>query len=138
MHVRHLPVRGRGSRVANVLVVAVTTAALTALLYYLIGLGIIWIGTSTNGSSTDLGAFGAIVGTTFAVMAVLLARFHSRLLWAVVAVLQGVVLVGYVAVGSARSPAFEPWGLLIKACQVVLLVTMAYLLLHSRDDALQG
>ena len=70
----------------------------------------------------------------FAITALLLARFWSRLLWAAVAVVQVVVIVGYIAVGSARSPAFEAWGLLIKACQAVLLIAMGYLLLRGGED----
>jgi hypothetical protein len=136
MHVRHLPALSPGTRFTTALIVAIAAAAFVAVLYYLIGLGAIYVGTSSNGSSTDLGAFGSIVGTAFAVVALLLARLRSRLLWAVVGVLQIVVLLGYVVVGSVRTPAYEPWGLLIKACQVVILVAMGYLLLRSGHEPL--
>ena len=134
MHVRHLPVWDPVSRVARVQTIAVVAATVTAVLYFLIGLGVLWVGTSTSSDTTDLGAFGAIVGTVFAITALLLARLRSRLLWAAVALLQVVVIVGYIAVGSARSPAFEAWGLLVKACQVVILVAMGYLLLRGAED----
>ena len=134
MHIRHLPAGSRATPVARAQATAVVAAAVTAVLYFLIGLGILWVGRSTSSDTADLGAFGAIVGTVFAVTALLLSRFQSRLLWTAVAVLQVVVIVGYVAVSGARSPAFEVWGLLIKACQVVLLVAVGYLLLRDPGD----
>jgi hypothetical protein len=134
VHVRHLPGWGPASRVARVQTVAVVATTATAVLYFLIGLGVLWVGTSTSSDTTDLGAFGAIVGTVFAITALLLARFRSRLLWAAVAVLQVTVIVGYIVVGSVRSPAFEGWGLLVKACQVVILIAMGYMLLRGAEE----
>ncbi len=120
---------GRG-RQDTVRYLAAVAAAMAAVLYFLIGLGVLWVGDTTDGSAQDLFAFGAITGVTFAVTALLLARFQSRVLWMAVGVLQMIVIVGYVALSGIRTPPFEPWGLLVKACQVVVLAAVAYLVLR--------
>jgi hypothetical protein len=133
MHLRHLFVGGQTTPAPLAQAIAVVAAAVTAGLYYLIGMGVLWVGTSTSSDTTDLGAFGAIVGTVFAVTALLLWRYRSRLLWAAVALLQVVVIIGYVVVSGTRSPAFEAWGVLIKVCQVVLLMAVGYLALRGGE-----
>lgn len=111
--------------------VAAAAAALTALLYFLIGLGVLWVGDANNGQTNDIFAFGAMTGTAFAVTTVLLLRFRSRPLWVLVAALQVVVIAGYFAVSSVRTPPFEVWGLLVKACQLVVLGAVAYLAVRA-------
>lgn len=116
--------------------VAAAAALVAAGLYLLIGLGVLDIGESTQAAAaTDLFAFGAMMAATFAVVAALLWRLRSALLWAAVAVLQVIVLVGYVAFANVRDPAFDPWGILIKICQAIVLVAMAYLLVRGREPA---
>ena len=109
--------------------IAVAGCAVAAVLYAMIGVGVVSIGESTTaGGAPDLLAFGLMTGGTFAVAAVLLALRESRILWIAVAALEVIVLVGYVAAAGLRSPSYEPWGLAIKACQAVTLVAVAYLL----------
>lgn len=110
---------------------AIVAAAAAALLYLFIALGILSAGESVEGGTTDLFAFGALLATTFVVVAAALWRFESRAVWGVIALVQIVVLVGYVAVSGVREPAFEVWGLLIKACQATVLVAVAYLVLRG-------
>jgi peptidoglycan/LPS O-acetylase OafA/YrhL len=109
-------------------IVAVAAAAASALLYYLIGFEVVDIGTSTAGEP-DLLGFGLIVGTTYAGIGVVLAlSWGSRWLLAAIGVVDAAVILGYFAMASLREPPFEAWGLLIKACQVVLLVAVGVLL----------
>jgi hypothetical protein len=111
--------------------VAGGAAAISALLYYLIGLGVLWVGSAKGDAAPDLFAFGAMTGTTFAVAALLLFRFRSRVLWVATAALQVLVIVGYFAVSGVRTPPFEAWGLLVKASQIVVLVAVAYLAVRA-------
>ncbi len=112
---------------------AVLAAAASAVLYFLIGFGVLDVGRSTSGQGTDILAFGLMTGGAFTVTAVALLLFESRLLWIAVAILQVVVLVGYVLASAIREPPFEIWGLLVKACQAIVLVAVAYLAIRSAD-----
>jgi hypothetical protein len=56
-------------------------------------------------------------------------------LWAAVAVVQVIVLVGYVAFSSYREPPVELWGTLIKVTQAVILVAVIYLIARARQAA---
>lgn len=108
-------------------IVAVAAAAASALLYYLIGFGVLDIGTSTSGTP-DLVGFGLIVGTTYVAIGVLVALFRSRWMLALIGLLDAAVIVGYFLMATIRVPPFEPWGLLVKACQIVLLVAIGMML----------
>ena len=110
--------------------VAVASAAAAAVLYFLIGLGVISVGEAAAGGAPDLFAFGAMAGGAFVATAILLLRFASRTLWLLVALLQIAVVVGYVAAADIRTPPYELWGLLIKAAQLVVLGAVAYLFLQ--------
>lgn len=111
---------------------AAAAAAAAALLYLLIGLGVLSIGRSVKDGSTDLFGFGMVMTAAFVVVTLLLLRFRSRAVLALVAIVQVVVLVGYVALANVRDPQFEAWGLLVKACQLVVLLAVAYLLVAGR------
>jgi hypothetical protein len=107
-------------------------AAVTAILYLLIGVGVLRVGESSTGAPNDLLSFGAIVGGTFAVVAALLWFVRSKVLWSAIAVLQVIVLVGYVAAAGLRTPSFEPWGILVKVCQLAVLAAVLYLIVRGR------
>lgn len=109
---------------------AAALAALTAVLYYLIGLEVLWVGESTNGQDPGLLGFGLVVGTTFLVAAALLVLSERRWVLVAVGLLQVIVLVGYVAAASIRDPSFAPWGLVVKAPQLLILIIAAYLLVR--------
>lgn len=115
--------------------VAAGAAGVAAVLYFLIGVGVISVGEAANGGAPDLFAFGAMVGGAFAVTALLLWFLESRVLWAAVAVLQVIVIAGYVIASDVRNPPFEIWGILVKVAQVVVLAAVAWLLvLGSRRE----
>ena len=129
---------GFEDRARAVRYLGVVAAGVAAVLYFLIGLGVLPVGESSSGGTPDLFGFGAILGGAFAVAAVLLWRFQSRVLWAAVAILQIVVIVGYVALADLRVPPFEPWGLVVKACQVLVLCAVTFLMFSGRRRAAFG
>ena len=118
----------------NARYMAVAGAAAAALLYFLIGFEVLVIGASRSGANDILG-FGLSAGSTFAVIALLVALVHRRLVLALVALLDAVVVVAYFAFAGVREPAYEQWGLLVKLAQLVLLAGVGYLLLRERTGA---
>jgi hypothetical protein len=117
----------------NARYVAVGGAAAAAVLYFLIGFEVLVIGESKTGANDILG-FGLSAGTTFALIAILVALVHRRWVLAIAALLDAAVIVGYFAFAGVRDPAYEPWGLLVKAAQLVLLAGVGYLLVRGRAE----
>jgi hypothetical protein len=113
---------------------AAGAAIITAGLYGLIGIGVLRVGEASTAGTPDLFAFGAMLGAVFAVTALLLVRFPSRLVWAGVAVLQVIVILGYFAMAGLRVPAIEINGLLVKAAQAAILGAVAWLLMTGRPS----
>ena len=111
--------------------IAAALAAITASLYFLVGAGVLRVVDSVpSAGAPNLFEFGAMAGGAFAFGALLLAITDRRVLWVMGAMLQGVVLIGYVAAADARTPAFEVWGIAIKVFQALLLVALLYLALR--------
>jgi hypothetical protein len=98
-----------------------------ALIYYLIGLGVLSIGRTTTGESADPAGFGFGAGTAFLILTLLLLLTDRRWLWTLAAVVQVLAFIMYFAVSGVREPAFEMWGILLRMLQVVLLGTLIYL-----------
>jgi hypothetical protein len=107
-------------------------AALSALLYLLLGLSVIRV--------VDGQAAGEVVpplliaAGLFAVLALLVARTSRRSVLLAGAALQILVIVGYVVIAAERTPAFEPWGVGLKVVQVLLLGALLYLAARSTAD----
>jgi hypothetical protein len=112
--------------------VGIAAAIVSAVLYLLIGVGFLAIGESTQGPASDLFVFGALMATIYAITALALSRLQSRMVLALIAAFQVIPLLGYVAVAGVREPPYEVWGLLIKACQGVVLVAAAALAWRGR------
>ena len=118
---------------------SVTTAAVLAslaagLVYLLIGLGLVSVGTSTQDATTDLFAFGVSMAVASVAIAALLWFVPRRgVLFGVVA-FQLLVLIGYVLAAGVREPPFELWGLLVKACQAVGLIAAILLVTEPRGS----
>jgi hypothetical protein len=113
--------------------VAIGASVVAAVLYLGIGLGLLDIGEAAEPNDPGLFEFGAMMAAVFGATAVLLWLVRSRILWIAVAVVQVIVLLGYVAAASYREPAFELWGIAIKVAQAVVLVAMVYLIAHARE-----
>ena len=109
--------------------VAAGIAGLVAGLYLLIGLDVI---TVVQGQPEAGAAPVLIAGVLFAALAVLLLATASRPVLIAGAVLQVVVLVMYLVASSDRIPAFEAWGVTVKALQVGLLAIFVAMLLRQR------
>jgi hypothetical protein len=109
-------------------VVAAGTAAVGAL-YLLIAIDTIavpGVAGVEEGPAVPL----LIAGGLFLLLAGLAALRPHRAVWIAGAALQLLLIAGYVAVSAERDPAFEAWGLSLKAMQVALLVAFAHLALR--------
>jgi hypothetical protein len=86
---------------------AAAIAAITAVMYLLIGFG-----------------------------ALLLLTLDNRILWVLGALLQVGIIAIYMIVGQERTPAFETWGITIKILQVILLGALLSLVFRppERED----
>lgn len=107
--------------------IGATASALMAVIYYLIGLGVLRIGGSSTGDPVDLVMFGASAGTGFLVLAVLLLRTDRRWVWMLAAVAQVWVFLVYFLVSGSREPPFEAWGIVLRLLQVPLFVVTVLL-----------
>lgn len=112
--------------------VAAGAAAGSAILYYLIGFELLYIGESTTGEDAGLMGFGLTVGTVFVVAAALVLLVRNRWVLGAVGLVTLVTLIGYFAVAGVREPPFEPWGLLIKVLQVAMLAAVGLLVFGRR------
>lgn len=115
---------------------AAAASALTALLYFGIGLGVLKVVDEGAAGGPGLLEFGASAGAAFALGAVLLVVVDHRGLWLLGALLQVIVLIMYLAVSPQRTPPFEAWGILIKILQAALLAGLAYLVVHVPERRL--
>jgi hypothetical protein len=109
--------------------VGTAAAALSAMLYALIGVEILTIGDARSGEN-DLLAFGLTAGIAFVLVALVVAFAKSRWLLSLAGLFDVVVLVGYFAFAEMREPAFELWGLFVKLCQMIVLAAIAYVLVR--------
>jgi hypothetical protein len=111
-------------------------AAGMAAVYFLIGLGALDVGGTTDGS-TDSSSFGVMAGAAFLVWAVLLVLVDWRWLWAIGVVFQMLVYVLYLGVAGMRVPPFETWGITLRIVQLPLLIAMIYLTLRAPERSRQ-
>lgn len=110
---------------------AAALAVATALLYFGIGVGLLQVADEASAEAAGgLFQFGLLAGSAFVLGGLLLILFDHRGLWLLGSLLQVGVLVMYVAVAPQRNPPFEPWGILIKVLQALILVALVYLVLN--------
>ena len=107
--------------------IGITAALMAGGIYLLIGLDTLSVGTSTTAETTDLLPFGVAMGLFSLASAIALYLAHARRWLVAIAAIQLVPLIGYVAFNAYREPAFEPWGVLIKVAQLVVLVAATLL-----------
>lgn len=98
-----------------------------AVLYLLIGVEAITV-VEDQAASGPVPPF--IAGGLFAMLAVLLLVTTSRVVLVAGALLQVAVLSIYVVVAGGRTPAYEAWGLGMKAVQIGLLVALLTMLVR--------
>jgi hypothetical protein len=103
-------------------------AGLVAVLYLLIGFDVITV----IQDQTEAGAAPVLIaGVLFTALAAALLLTASRGVLVAGAALQVVVLVMYLVVSAERVPAFEAWGLTIKALQAGLFVAFVVMLVRQ-------
>jgi uncharacterized protein len=100
--------------------------------YVLIGLEVVQVGEQADGSG-DIRVFGFGAAAIFLVGMALLLRTDRRLLWGIGAALQVMIIAMYLAVSVDREPAFEAWGVALRAPQLVLLGLLVYLALRPTE-----
>lgn len=108
-------------------------AATMAIIYFLIGLGVLNVGGTTTGETIDLFGFGAAAGGAFLLLAVLLMLVDKRWLWIAALTFQVLVYVMYVGVSGTRSPQFELWGILLRIIQLGLVGALVYLSIRAPE-----
>jgi hypothetical protein len=113
----------RGNRSQSVIFVAAGLSALTAILYFLIGLRVVTV----LDTPEDQTVFGLIAGGGFLVGAVVLLVVQRRAVWIVGTLGLAFVIFTYFDLASERSPQFETWGILIRIVQGIMLLVLAYL-----------
>jgi hypothetical protein len=123
-------VNALSSQRRNIRYVAAALAAAIALIYFLIGVGVITVLTPVVGDNSMV-VFGASAGALFLLGAGLLFALDRQVLWIVGAALQLLVVWGYLAVAPDRTPAFEAWGISLRILQIPLFASLVYLALPS-------
>lgn len=113
--------------------VAAAASATIAVVYYLIGLGVLTVVTGADPEMSML-VFGASAGSMFLLGAALLVAFDRPVLWYLGAILQVLVVWGYLAVAPDRTPAFEIWGISLRVLQVPLFAALIYLALRAPES----
>jgi hypothetical protein len=109
-------------------VVAVLASLAAGAIYLAIGVGVVSVGRSTQGATTDLFTFGALMAiVSVATAAGVWLAPASRPVLIGVAIVQLIALIGYMAAAGLREPPFDLWGVLIKVCQGAVLVATVYL-----------
>ena len=109
---------------------AAAAATAMAIIYYLIGLEVLHV-VAEPPEGMSLFWFGIPAGTAFLFGAVLLVALDRRILWILGAVLQVLVVLGYLAVAPDRTPAYEVWGITLRIIQVPLFAFLVYLALRA-------
>jgi hypothetical protein len=110
------------SRRRRIRYAAAFLAALTALIYFLIGFRVLIV---LDANADQI--FGLFAGAAYALGALLLLTVDRGPLWILGAVLQVFVIYTYFNLASQRTPAFEIWGILLRVAQVLLLLALVYL-----------
>jgi hypothetical protein len=107
--------------------VAAALSGATAVVYFMIGFGVVQVVDAAPADAPDLFGFGLSAGLAFALGAILLLAFDRRVLWVLGALFQVGVIAMYVVVSAERTPPFEVWGILIRVAQVFILGSLVYL-----------
>lgn len=102
-------------------------ATAMAVIYFPIGAGVLDVGSAQGADDGFLLIFGASAGGAFLLGAVLLSSLDRRWLWVLGALLQVLVIFGYLAASATRTPAFEAWGITLRVLQLPLLAALVYL-----------
>ena len=106
---------------------AVGSSLAIALVYGSIYLGVLSIGRAETG---ELGVLG-VAALAHLAFAGLLTWTSSRLVWAGIALFQLMLAAMYLGVAADRDPAYEVWGLTIRALSALLVVALVALIVDA-------
>jgi hypothetical protein len=112
--------------------VAALIAAVTAVIYFMIGFNVVSVLDEATLASADQ-TFGIYAGVAYALGALLLVAVNRRMIWALGAVLQIFVIYTYFDLASQRTPAFEIWGIVLRIAQAIILVILVYLAIRMPE-----
>jgi hypothetical protein len=113
-------------------------ALVMAGIYYLIGLGVLNVGGTVDGGSTDSFGFGVGAGTAFLIVAALLLFTDKRWIWVLALGFQVLVFVIYVAASGIRVPPFEIWGITLRTIQVLVIGCLVYLAVDTPKRTMEA
>lgn len=110
--------------------VAAASAWAAGVLYVLVGAGVLDIGRAVDPGAQDLLAFGIAAGVAQLLVGAVLLGARGRAPLLLVVGFEILVVLMYVAVAGVRIPAYEVWGLTIKALELVTIVATLVLATH--------
>lgn len=116
------PDRAHVARRRTLRYVAAALAALTAVIYLLIGVNVL---TVLDTPADQI--FGLFAFCGYALGVFLLLAYDRRPIVILGAVFQVFVIYQYFNLASQRSPTYEVWGIVLRVIQAVLLLTLVYL-----------
>lgn len=119
----------------NIYFAGAALAALTAVIYFLIGFNLVTVVELAPGEVSGQAFFGIPAALAYTLGAVLLIFFRRRLFWILGALLQVLVIAMYFTVAPDRTPSFEVWGILIRIAQFLLLGVLVYLIFRPARPA---
>jgi len=102
-------------------------AAFAALLYLLIGFGVLQV-VEAGPDDPSLLWFGLPAGVAFLFGAVVMLVSERTILWVLGAVFQVFAISAYFGVAADREPAYEFWGIVLRVVQALILIALAVLL----------
>jgi len=109
--------------------VAIALCTVCAVVYFAIGLGLIY---EQRSGGMRLWVFGYSTALVFAVGIVLLLARPGRIVWTLGSAFTVFAIVAYVVVAPSRDPHFEIWGISLKVAQAVILAALLGLIVLDR------
>jgi hypothetical protein len=103
---------------------AAAMTGINAVFYYLIAAHVLPV---VDVMDKGITTFGLVAGAGFTVAALVLVFTKRRWIWITGAILQIVIIAIYFKVGADRTPNYEIWGLVMRAPQALIVLSLAYL-----------
>ena len=102
-------------------------AAASAIVYLLIGFEVLQV-VEMRPDDPSLLWFGLPAAVAFAFGTIVMLRSQNLTLWALGAVFQVFTISMYFGLAKERTPQYEPWGILLRVTQLLILVALVILL----------
>lgn len=102
-------------------------AAASAIVYLLIGFEVLQV-VEMRPDDPSLLWFGLPAAVAFMFGTIVMLRSESLTLWALGAVFQVFTISAYFGLAQERTPQYEPWGILLRVTQLLILIALVILL----------